>query len=451
MLKSFRSLPLCAIASPSTLTTREGSRTLATTCQDVPILNFTRENGFGLFSDDGSRAGLSYWGIIGNSEQYRDDGRYIYYSPSSELHRTSQLSMLSTTGPIKPPNPCPSNTVCAYSMELAVPAYRCDSRDEFGGSNPSAYNRSQLAPTGKLLYASYSSFSEGATGTPLIWDTMNSSAPGLGVFTEIPSLWVGFVTNSLHHEPRIVECAMHDATYSYNVTFSEQMTINRTSVVLNSPLLPDNSSKAPWDDDYQQFSGFHATGYVYRKFLEGNITLSPDSSYWIDHSDITQSDLIDQTTGLPVVDDFAATLEDRFNGIFLSMLADKQLHSQTNSLVPCTVTTQVLVWRYEPFWLALPYIIAVSLTMVAVAAGAYSFHKNGYSANTSFSAFITTSRSADIDELSYGHCLGQWPTSKEISNTTLRFGEVRMQSDQAHASFGFPENVKKVDMRKKYA
>ncbi|XXH01365.1 hypothetical protein Hte_007725 [Hypoxylon texense] len=449
-------LPLCAIASPSTLTSQEGTRTQATTCDNVSFLNFGRENGFGLYTEDGSRAALSYWNIYPGGQTGLED-RYIYDSPSSELGRVFQLSMLSSTGPLKPPSPCPSSKSCTYYMDVEMPAYKCESRDEFGGYNPQRYTKSQLAPTGRLLYASYSSFAEDQGGKPLSWANMTPSAPEFGVWEALPSLWVGWVTDPDQYVPYIVECSMYSAEFGYNITFGgDGMAIDRVKTVLDQPLLLDGSSKTPEDQDYQQFSGYHAAGYLYRTFLSGNISLSADGSYWIDETPVLQSDIISPDTGLPAQPDFAATIEQRFNDLFLSMYADDRLHSQFTARSPCSVSSSILIWHYAPFWLVLSYSLALSLTIVAIAVGAYSFYRNGYTADAVFSTFVTTSRSADVDALARGHCLGQWPLTKEVADTVLKFGEVAAVSDgiddaRPHAGFGFPENVRELDATKEYA
>ncbi|KAH9986110.1 hypothetical protein F4779DRAFT_632448 [Xylariaceae sp. FL0662B] len=380
-------LPLCAIASPSTLTIQNGDKIRSTTCDNVSTVDFARENKWGLDSDDQGRAGMS-----------------------SELERIFKLSILSVTGPLKPPNPCPSTKSCTYSMDLAFPVYQCERRLEFGGSNPLAYSRSQFAPNGLLLYASYSSIGESDGGRPLTWNNMTSSTPDSGVFTEIPSLWIGWVTDASGYQPHIVECLLYNATSTYEMAFSgDDMIVNQTRVILGSLLLPNGSVKMPSDDNYQQFSGYHAAGYLFRTFLAGNITSDPEAVY-VDATDLLQSDLVIHTDALHVPDNFETVI-------------------------------------VNP---------AVSLTAVAVIVGVYCFHENGHSMDTSFSNFITTSRSADLDKLAEGHCLGQWPICKRIEDAKLRFGELLVPFNQdgddptPHAAFAFPSSVRGIQNDKKY-
>jgi hypothetical protein len=140
-------------------------------------------------------------------------------------------------------------------MDIAAPTYNCQKRREFGGQNPLGYKKSQLSSTG-LLYTAYSSIDETELGWPVEWVNLTSSAQEFGLFTEIPSLWVGWVTKSADgYSSHVVECVLYNATTSFDVTFSgENMSMNQTGVNLISPLLPKGSTKAPKDSDYQQFS-----------------------------------------------------------------------------------------------------------------------------------------------------------------------------------------------------
>lgn len=94
----------------------------------------------------------------------------------------------------------------------------------------------------------------------------------------------------------------------------------------------------------------------------------------------------------------------------------------------------------------------MSLTIVAIAIGGYSFYTNGYSIDTKFSTIVATTRSPDLDKLTEGHCLGEWPMSKDVLDSRLRFGELsnKPTRGRAHAAFGFPCHVRKVQAGKEY-
>lgn len=197
-------------------------------------------------------------------------------------------------------------------------------------------------------------------------------------------------------------------------------------------------------------SGMHAAGYLFRQFLSGNITYHSDGSF-VDVGEILQSNLIGSTEPEPIFDDLGAALERRFDDLFLSMISDTQLHSQINASISCSVTESVLVWNYEPFWLALSYILAVSLTSIAITIGGYCFYKNGYPVNISFSSIIATTRSTDLDSIIEGHLRGRWPMSKDILDSRLMFGEVGSPTQgRSHVAFAFPEHVRQMEAWREY-
>lgn len=129
------------------------------------------------------------------------------------------------------------------------------------------------------------------------------------------------------------------------------------------------------------------------------------------------------------------------------MVGDTVLHSQLNSSVPCITVESALIRDYAPFWLALSYLLALVLSIAALAMGFYGFYQNGYSMNASFSTLIATTRSAGVDKLCEGHSLGQWPMRKDISATELKFGElvegqVAYEGARRRATFALPNNVR---------
>ncbi|KAI0436657.1 hypothetical protein F4803DRAFT_566673 [Xylaria telfairii] len=442
-------LPLSAIASPSALSIRDAARAHPALCNNVSMLDFTRENGFGFDtnSDDEDRSGMSYW--VTN----RADKALVYGGPSGELQRIFKLSSLSDTGPLKPSSPCPSARACSYSMNLAAPAYKCQDRLDFGGRKDPPANRSQLSPTG-LLYKAYSSIDESEPTTPL-WDSASSAPQDIGVFTEIPSLWVGWLTNSNGYQSHVVECLLYNATTSFNLTFSgDDLVINQTAIDLISLLLPDGTSKSPLDSDYQQFSGYYGASYLFREFLFGNLTKATTFDGWIDGTDAAQTKWFG-AGGIVESNDFAATIEQSFRDFFISMLSATNLHTQITSSVPCFVTENVLVWNYTPFWLVLSYSLALGLNIIAVIIGIYCFRKNGCSMNTTFSTFIVTTRSEDLSVLVKRQRLGNWPIDEEILDARVRFGELVVPTDQSdplppRTAFAFPKNIQIITNPGKY-
>lgn len=244
------------MASPSTLISQNGYRTVETTCPNVPVMNFTREFGYTLDGADDNLSGLAYWNIS-------SDDKYSYTSPSMELQRVFTLSTLSTPGPLAPANPCPAGTNCTYLLQFDAPAYNCEERDDFSGPLQ-LYNKSQIAPAGDLLYASYSSLPMGPedeNGVPLLWYNMNESSSDIGVFTGLPSLWLGWATgipngpslwsNLTSH---IAECQMYNATYFFNITFANgEMVVKNSNTALHDLLLPPGTVESPNTQDYLRF------------------------------------------------------------------------------------------------------------------------------------------------------------------------------------------------------
>lgn len=256
LTRNDRALPLCAIASPSTLISLSGYRTVITTCNNVPVMNLTREFDYTLDGADDNLSGFAYWNI-------NSDKQYWYTSPSMEMQRIFTLATLSTTGPLAPANPCPDGTNCTYSIQFDAPAYGCQERDDFGGPYQ-LYNKSQMAPAGDLFYKSYSSLPigpENDDGEPLAWYNMTDSDPEVRVFTGLPSLWLGWATGipdgpSLWNNltTRIGEYQMYEATYSFTVSFaSGDMAVNDSATTLNSLLLPPGNKKSLSELDYLRF------------------------------------------------------------------------------------------------------------------------------------------------------------------------------------------------------
>lgn len=108
------------------------------------------------------------------------------------------------------------------------------------------------------------------------------------------------------------------------------------------------------------------------------------------------------------------------------MASDAELHDKQNSTVPCRVTAAVQVWKYEPFWLVLPYAIAVGATLLTLLVGVHGFVSNGYAADTGFSTFVTTTRSKDLDDWATGpRTKFSWRRSSSLARSTWA-GPIRM-------------------------
>lgn len=194
------------------------------------------------------------------------------------------------------------------------------------------------------------------------------------------------------------------------------------------------------------------------------------------YTSATQTILLNPATQLPAAGpgaDLAAATASFFRDLLVSLQSDPALHDRQVRAVACTVTAPVQRWRYEPLWLALPYAAALGATALALLAGAHGFARNGYAADARFSTFVATSRSADLDALSRGACLGRWPTPPRLRDARLRFGEIvgggdgdgagpargggpeggegeEKEEQRPHAAFAFEASVRDFDRRKQY-
>ena len=148
--------------------------------------------------------------------------------------------------------------------------------------------------------------------------------------------------------------------------------------------------------------------------------------------------------------DLTPTIEAYFHRIYLSFLADPIQQSQLYQDAPCEVSAQVLVWNYRPTWLAVSYFVAVGFTFAAIGVGMHAIAGNGYVAQTSFSTFLRTTRNPELDGLVGGGCLGEWPMSREVRETRLRFGEIE-GGGVPHAAFGFVDGVRGIEKGRGHA
>ncbi|KAI9860719.1 MAG: hypothetical protein M1830_006219, partial [Pleopsidium flavum] len=394
-------LPLCAIASPASLTSAASSLNTTLTCDDIPNLDFSRENSYGPDSVNADGEGLSYW-------DFEDDNRVYYTGPSMDFQRLSTLSLLSKTGPLQPSNPCVGGGNCSYAVSFDGPAYKCEEQPDFDSNIP--MKKGNLAPDGNYTYYGYSSTSEEIGGRPAEWS--NATDDKIGVFYDEPALWIGYVINTTepfnssesslwHHklDPKVMKCTLYNATYSYTLSFMNGvMFVNNSKTNFISPLLEEGASVSPNASNYKAFAGFHAAGFLFCKTMYNAINQSGESGWSETYSDISQTTLVDADTSL-TVPNFPSAVETKFADLVLSIMSDDIMHSKIHISVPCTMANIVLVWNYAPLWLWLSYGAALLTTLVAVAVGAAAISRNGYAVDTNFSTFLATTRSKDLDDI----------------------------------------------------
>ncbi|EON69439.1 hypothetical protein W97_08699 [Coniosporium apollinis CBS 100218] len=106
-------------------------------------------------------------------------------------------------------------------------------------------------------------------------------------------------------------------------------------------------------------------------------------------------------------------------------------------------------YSYRSRYLLLSYGIGILFTISGIAIGGFAYHSNGYSASTSFSTILlTTRKNPNLDELSEGQCLGKQPLAEEIGRIKLRFGVLSPAGSSGveigHAGFGLMGDTRRL-------
>lgn len=74
--------------------------------------------------------------------------------------------------------------------------------------------------------------------------------------------------------------------------------------------------------------------------------------------------LLNSSTQLPTGGgDLAASMLSFYQDIFISTMSDPNLQDRHTKNLPCSIYSQLQVWRHDPFWLVMPYAIAVGVTI----------------------------------------------------------------------------------------
>lgn len=140
-------------------------------------------------------------------------------------------------------------------------------------------------------------------------------------------------------------------------------------------------------------------------------------------------------------------IEDLSRNLTLSVLSSARLANETAAEV--TVHTAATFYSYNWRNLLLAYAIAVCATAACAVVGLQALAANGYSAETTFSSILLTTRNAYLDDLARGHCLGERPLAKDVGDMRLRYGILRSQAYDAavkgpHACFGLADDVRQL-------
>ena len=263
-----RTLPLCVIVSPATLTSVSRIRNTSTICDNIQTIEFTHDNNANISApvdawviNDG-RQGLSYIDLMPSNMSIA-----YYVSPSMNLQRISTLALLSNFGPLQAANPCIEASNCSYQLSFRGPWYSC--QDAPDNAPNTAVAKSQLAPSGQAIYTSFSDIEEDKDGAPLDWKYVNTANESmLGSFTKEPSLWIGYVINTTLPilpfnssspwpyvlEQHVLQCVLQNVTYHHSISFTNGlMHIDYSSTTDRIPLLREGASIHPLDRNYGDF------------------------------------------------------------------------------------------------------------------------------------------------------------------------------------------------------
>lgn len=252
-------LPLCAIVSPSTLSSTTGFQETKMIYDSIPTIDFQKENGANAATILTAGQAMSYFKL--NSS---DNFSYYYDQPSMDLKKVAQLTLLSGS-PLTLSDPCGSGTNCTWQYSFSGPSYDCQEKKDF--DNSTRMSKSRLVPTGDEIYYGVSSEIEDEYGRPAFWQTNTSqNNSDTGTFDLEPVMWIGFVYNTTKFlgwnetwpfllEPHVIECTLYNTTYNYNISFVDgSQIINNLTKTLIAPALPESSSIAPTDLNYGAFS-----------------------------------------------------------------------------------------------------------------------------------------------------------------------------------------------------
>ncbi|KAK8209880.1 hypothetical protein IWZ01DRAFT_332530 [Phyllosticta capitalensis] len=132
-------------------------------------------------------------------------------------------------------------------------------------------------------------------------------------------------------------------------------------------------------------------------------------------------------------------IEDLSHNFTLSLLSSDMF--STKSDVNVTVVSNANYYEYNRTNLLLAYAVAIVVALASTGVGVAAYFVNGYSASTSFSSIIATTRNPDLDQMARGACLGSQPLPKGLGGAKLRYGILKTDDDTLHAAFGLEEST----------
>lgn len=134
-------------------------------------------------------------------------------------------------------------------------------------------------------------------------------------------------------------------------------------------------------------------------------------------------------------------IEDLSHNLTLSLLSSDLFSNRTGADV--TVLRPTNYYKYDWHNLLYAYLTATLLSLACVGVGARSYALNGYSASSSFSSIMFTTRSPELDVLARGQCLGAQTMPSDLRKTLLQYGllQPRADGEMPHAAFSLRGTV----------
>ncbi|POS75951.1 hypothetical protein DHEL01_v205650 [Diaporthe helianthi] len=419
-------LPIASVITPATLSVVSGSITDIRT-MNVPYPDYTIDTAVNWANFEG----------VGNLG-----------GPTPEVSRITAATLTSMAVlPLTAPHPNSS-----YSLEYYGPSFKCQNLSAAISSNMTT----ATVPASELQQA---------------WDSAMEREPGnleviyLGKYPVFPnSVQYGlFVnTNGFGEDGSNYTCNMWNTSYTVDFTFQDDV---RTAEIRDFELLNVSDIDITYTAVKDYTHGELQSWVMYRALsdaLVAEVGWGATGSLMGDDSGVVKSalaacrdmkgsweqDLWFNST-LCRAGTIPAAIEDLSRNLTLSILTSALLANETAAQV--TVHDPATFYSYNWRNLVLAYAVAIAVTAACLAVGLHSLLENGYSAGTSFSSILLTTRNADLDELARGHCLGESPLADEVCDRRLRYGLLDLQADSVHANlphehaaFGFAEGVREL-------
>lgn len=429
-----RCIPIVATITPATLSVRSGLSTNITSGK-VPFLDFASDVEYGTW------ANLEGVGRVDSS--------------SAAINRLMAATASSiSTLPFDAPYPNSS-----YTLDFYGPAIKCE-------------NLSTAALDTAIDLGKASSLQEA-------WDkTMNASVTNSVSPLANPWFYTASTNSSTLHMyshlfvntggPSGQNYSCHMWNTSYSVLFEFKDGVESSSIRALDYISPKNiqaqgipAFAGAVDPDYAPgevayWSMFDALSRLVAVQLGVGSTgsmLNADSDIFktgiVACPEIADDDMVKYTSLAKLVSPWmcrrgsvVGAIEDLSHNLTLSLLSSGIFANETAADV--VVTRPQNYYSYNWHNLIIAYLTAAVVALVCVAVGAHAYVVNGYSASSSFSSIMFTTRNADLDRLAGGQCLGAQPIPRELGDVKLQYGLLQSEKEPAHAAFGLRGAVTKL-------